>query len=199
MNSQYVQWLSGPRRGEVETAEMMQDGQTFEDVIIVSGGAKVSMSKIGKDFIVLPSAAAALSHTDLDVMYPKPNLKQNRRAQQKQPDTQQVSRNDHASILGFDPSQNSPIPRDVPAETTLPKKNNSFAGDLLSRAKKNETTVKFELSVGLPSAEFFSMVNGAFDEATVEEVMDIIIDAIDRDVVRNSIKQSIIKFYEGTK
>lgn len=199
MNSQYVQWLSGPRRGEIETAEMMQDGQTFEDVVIVSGGTKIPMSNMGKDFIVLPSATAALKPADLDVMYPKPNTKQNRRAQQKQQGPSPVENNDHANILGFDPSQNPSGPSTTPVENPRPKKNNSFASDLLSRAKKNETAVQFELAVGLPSAEFFSMINGAFDEATVEEVMDIIIDTIDRDAVRNSIKESITKFYGGTK
>ena len=199
MNSQYVQWLSGPRRGEIETAEMMQGGQTFEDVVIVSGGTKIPMSNIGKDFIILPSATDALKQADLDLMYPKPNTKQNRSASQKQQVPSPVKNYDHANIMGFDPSQNPTGPSTTPVENPRPKKNNSFASDLLSRAKKNETTVQFELEVGIPSSEFFSMINGAFDEATVEEVMDIIIDTIDRDTVRNSIKKSITKFYVGTK
>ena len=152
MNNQYLQWLSGPKRGEVETAEMMQDGQTFEDVVIVSGGGKIPMSKIGKDFIILPAANAALSQIDLDVMYPKPNPKQNRRADQKQrrQDAPAVQ-TDHVSILGFDPSNDSPSEPRV-QERQRPKKHSSFATDLLTRAKKNDTKITLELQVEMPSS-----------------------------------------------
>jgi hypothetical protein len=199
MNNQYLQWLSGPKRGEVETAEMMQDGQTFEDVVIVSGGGKIPMSKIGKDFIILPAANAALSQIDLDVMYPKPNPKQNRRADQKQRRQEAPAvQTDHVSILGFDPSNDSPSEPRV-QERQRPKKHSSFATDLLTRAKKNDTKITLELQVEMPSSAFFSMMNETFEESTVNEVIDIIIDSIDQEALRNSMKQSIIKFYGGQK
>lgn len=199
MNNQYLQWLTGPRRGEVETAEMMQDGQTFEDVVIVSGGGRIPMSKIGKDFIILPTASAALSQIDLDVMYPKPNQKQNRRADQKQRRQEEPAvQTDHASILGFDPSPNAE-PQPSTQERHRQKKHSSFASDLLTRAKKNDTKITLELQLEMPTSSFFSMINETFDESTVDEVMDIIIDSVDQSVIRSSMKESIIKFYGGKK
>ena len=71
MSNQYLQWISGQRRGEVESVEMLQDGQTFEDVVVLSNGRKFPMSKVGKDFIILPNSSAALPPLELDLMYPK--------------------------------------------------------------------------------------------------------------------------------
>ena len=43
------------------------------------------------------------------------------------------------------------------------------------------------------------MMNETFEESTVNEVIDIIIDSIDQEALINSMKQSIIKFYGGQK
>jgi len=194
MSSQYLQWVSGQNRGTVEAVEMMQDGQTFEDVAILPNGRRVPMSKVGTDFIILPSSGAALSQMDLDVMYPKP-VKQNRPSGQKKHQREEVPppASDHANLLGFDPS--SPVEQEPPKK----KKVSSFASDLLTRAKKNDTKIMVELDADMPTQSFFAMVNDTFDESTVDEVIDIIIDSIDTEKIRESVKQSIINFYGGKK
>jgi hypothetical protein len=188
MNDQYVQWLKGPSRGSVETIhEMKQDGQTFEDVVVLSNGKTMSMSGIGKNFIILPSAGSALSPTELDLMYPPESQKQNRRAKPQQ---------EHAQILGFSPDE--PQPREEPKQKKQPQRS-SFASDLISRAKKNPSSLDVSIEVEMPSSSFFSMINETFDESTVEEVMSIIIDGIDRDLIKQAIKESIINFYGDKK
>lgn len=199
MNNQYLQWITGPKRGEVETAEMMQDGQTFEDVVILSGGRKVPMANVGKDFIILPSAGAALKQLDLDVMYPKPAVKQNRKAEQRQNrSAESPVQADHAGILGFDPSSAGADPP-VQRERQRQNKHSSFATDLLTRAKKNDTNITLDIKLEMPTSAFFNMINETFDESTVNEVIDIIIDSIDQDTLKTSMKQSITKFYGGEK
>jgi formylmethanofuran:tetrahydromethanopterin formyltransferase len=51
----------------------------------------------------------------------------------------------------------------------------------------------------MPTSAFFNMINETFDESTVNEVIDIIIDSIDQDTLKTSMKQSITKFYGGEK
>lgn len=182
MNNQYLQWISGPRRGEVESIEMMQDGQTFEDVVILPNGKRIAMSKVGKEFIILPSANAALPQFDLDMMYPNEQKKSSKQSAPK----------DHSDILGFDPAQNEkPINQPV----KQPKKQSSFASDLFSRSKKIKTKIHFDLNVDMPSSSFFSMLHETFDEETINEVIDIIIDSIDQTELKNSIRRNIIYFY----
>jgi hypothetical protein len=173
---------------------MMQDGQTFEDVAILSNGRRVSMSKVGTDFIILPSSGAALNQIDLDVMYPKPvkpNRPSGQKHQQREDDNPPLS--DHASLLGFDPS--APVAQEAPKR----KKRSNFALDLLTRAKKNDTKITVELDAEMPTQSFFEMVNNTFDESTVDEVVDIIIDSIDTEKIRESVKNSIINFYGENK
>jgi hypothetical protein len=183
MNDQYIQWLKGPSRGSVEAIhEMKQDGQTFEDVVVLSNGKTVSMTGIGKNFIILPSASSALPTIELDLMYPPESQKQNRKAK---PQTE------HAQILGFSPDEPQPIQEPKQKK----QQRSSFASDLISRAKKNPSSMNVSIQIEMPSSSFFSMINETFDESTVEEVMDIIIDGIDKDLIRQAIKESINKFY----
>lgn len=181
MNNQYLQWISGPKRGEVESVEMMQDGQTFEDVVILSNGRKIPMSKVGKEFIVLPSANAALPQFDLDMMYPN---------EQKRSPKQSAPKN-HSDILGLDIVQSEKPAKQI-------KKQSSFASDLFSRSKKTETKIDFNVSVDMPSSSFFKMLNETFDDATINEVIDIIVDSIDQNELKNSIRKAITNFYGET-
>lgn len=195
MSNHYLQWLTGQRRGEVESAEMMQDGQTFEDVVILSNGRKVPMAQVGKDFIILPSASAALNSIDLEVMYPKPSVKTNRVAQKQKRLQQEALPADHASIMGLDaPSEEEPK-RERPTQ----KKASSFASDLLSRAKKNETMLSLELLVQMPTDAFFRMLQDTFDDATIGEIIDILVDSVDIDQIKTTMKETIIKYYGEDK
>jgi hypothetical protein len=182
MNNQYLQWITGQRRGEVESVEMMQDGQTSQDVAILSNGRKVPMHNVGKDFIILPTAGAALNKFDLDMMYPidvpKPQVKKQ-----------------HQDIMGMDIA----APVESPTPPAKQKKASTFASDLLGRSKKEQRTITVNISMEIPTAAFFSMINQTFDESTINEVVDIIADSIDRQELTNSIKESIVNFYGETE
>lgn len=183
-NQQYMQWISGKKRGEIESVEMMQDGQTFEDIVLLSNGGKIPMSKIGKDFIILPSSSSALSALDLDLMYPIETIGKVNRSPVKK---------EHQSIMGMDVVNDA-----MPVQQQKKPPKSTFASDLLSRSKKSVKTIKVNLSVEIPSSEFFDMINKTFDEQTVNEVIDLISDSIKAEDIKQSIKTSIIHFYEDT-
>lgn len=183
MSNQYLQWITGKRRGEVESVDLMQDGQTFEDLVLLSNGNKISMTKVGKEFIILPSTSAALSSLDLDMMYPV------ERQVEKKKNRQQISR-EHQQIMGMDLEPVQPIKKQVKS---------SFSNDLLSRSKKSSTRITIDLTLDMPSIEFFEMINKTFDEQTVNEVVDILVDSVNTEDFKKSMRESINKFYEGTK
>lgn len=191
MSNHYLQWLTGQRRGEVESAEMMQDGQTFEDVVILSSGRRVPMTQVGKEFIILPSASAALNAMDLDVMYPKPSIKTNRIPQKQKRPVQDAPPLDHASIMGLDAPEAETSRKERPVQ----KQRSTFASDLLSRAKKNGTEVSINLSIDMPTSAFFKMLQETFDDSTVTEIVDILVDSVDIDKVKTAVKETIIKYY----
>lgn len=188
MNDQYIQWLKGPSRGSVEPIhEMRQDGQTSEDVVVLSNGKTIPMAGIGNNFIILPSAGNALNQVELDMMYPNDTQKMNRKPKPK---------SEHAAMLGFTPEE-APVKEAPKQKNQQPR--SSFANDLISRAKKNKIDVGFSLDIDMPSTSFFSMINETFDEKTVQEVIDIIIDGIDKELIKQSIRTSIINFYGEQK
>jgi hypothetical protein len=183
MNNQYLQWVGGSNRGNVEPVELTQDSQTFQDFAVLSNGQRLPMSKLGVDFIIIPNSADALSKIDLDIMYPI------QRTQPVKKNKQQIPEH-HSAILGLD--------EPVTEKSEPPKQRNhqkSFASDLLSRAKKINDKVPFELEIEIPSRSFFKMINETFDESTIDEIIDIIADSIDKKVLRETIKKSIINIY----
>jgi len=182
MNNQYLQWLSGNRRGQVESVELMQDGQTSEDVVMFSNGGKVSMSKIGKEFIILPSASSALNELDLNMMYP---VESNEQKSNRSP-----IKKKHQEMMGMQVDE--PV-RQQPKKQVR----SSFSSDLLSRSKKEKTKISVDLTIEMPTAEFFDMINKTFDDDTVKEVIDIIVDTVDAQEMKQSIKNSILNFYQG--
>lgn len=181
MNNQYLQWITGKKRGEVESVELMQDGQTFEDLVLLSNGGKISMTKIGKDFIILPSTSNALSSLDLDMMYPLERPEKRNKPSIKK---------EHQEIMGIESASSPPVKK---------QQKSSFASDLLSRSKKTNINLAIDLNVEMPSYEFFDMINKTFDEQTINEVIDLIVESIKNEDVRLSIRNSINKFYEGNK
>jgi len=180
MNNQYLQWISGQRRGEVESVEMLQDGQTFEDVVVLSNGRKFPMSKVGKDFIILPNSSAALPPLELDLMYPK-----EQRAKEK------PLNKAHQEMMGV--SLEPPAQNEKPVKQK--KTHSTFATDLFSRSKKSKTDIGFQITVDMPSQSFFAMLNDTFDETTINEVIDIIAESIDPNELKDSIRNSILNFY----
>jgi hypothetical protein len=182
MSNQYLQWISSKRRGQVEQVELMQDGQTSEDVVVLPNGGKISMSKVGKEFIILPSTSSALSEFDLNMMYPVENF-------EKRPN-KPVVKKEHREMMGIEPAAN------VQPQQKKPVKS-SFSSDLLSRSKKKETTVRIDLVIEMPTAEFFEMINKTFDDNTINEVLDLIVDSVKTEEINKSIKNSITNFYQG--
>lgn len=191
MNSQYLQWIIGPNRGNVEPIEMLQDGQTSEDVVILPNGNRLPTSKVGTEFIILPDKSAALSLIDLEIMYPKQAV---RKPQQKQRQAQQPQAVDHAALMGI------PINAEQPSVQEKPRRQqaSTFASDLLSRSKKTLTGVTVDLPVEMPPQKFFDMINETFDDATVSEILDLIIHSIDKAELNTAIKNSILTFYGAT-
>jgi hypothetical protein len=182
MSNQYIQWLSGNRRGQVESVELMQDGQTSEDVVLLSDGGKISMSKIGKAFIILPATSAALNELDLNMMYP---IESNEQRVNRKP-----IKKEHQEMMGMQVEE--PIKQQPRKQVR-----SSFSSDLLSRSKKTKTRVSVDLIIEMPMIEFFDMINKTFDDDTVKEVIDLIVDTVDTQEMKQSIKNSIINFYQG--
>lgn len=174
-NSQFLQWISGPSRGQTEVIEqMMQDGQTSKDIIILSGGRNVEMTEVGKKFIILPSREFELSASDLNSMYPEQRSRDRMR--------EGLRNVDQAS------SQKKQVPQKR-------QQVSSFSSDLLSRAKRENTKLSIELDMDLPTKSFFKMINDTFDENTVNEVLDLLIQAIDQEKIKSVIKEKIINSY----
>lgn len=191
MNDQYIQWISGPTRGKFEAIhEIRHDGQTSQDLVILSNGSSLPLTGVGKNFIILPDPSSALNATELDMMYPVESLKQNRKAKPKK---------EHENILGFNPDETAPPPV-VEREAPKPKKQTqSFSSDLLSRAKKSDTEIIVPFSVQMPSSAFFSMITETFDDDTVNEIIDLIVESISREEIKNAIKTSVTNFYGGNQ
>lgn len=174
-NSQFLQWISGPGRGQTEVIEqMMQDGQTSRDMIILSGGRNIDMADVGKKFIILPSREFELSMSDLNAMYPEQKGRDKMREGLRNIDQPQPSRKSA-------PQKRQPV--------------SSFSSDLLSRAKRENTLLNLELDMELPTKSFFKMINDTFDEGTVNEVLDLLIQSIDQEKIKSSIKEKIINSY----
>ncbi len=49
----------------------------------------------------------------------------------------------------------------------------------------------------MPTAEFFEMINKTFDDNTINEVLDLIVDSVKTEEINKSIKNSITNFYQG--
>lgn len=181
MNSQYLQWITGNRRGEIESVELLQNGQTSQDVAVLSNGNKVPMNNVGKDFIILPSTDAALSTFDMNMMYP---------IEREQKRSNKEVKREHQKMLGMEVE---------PQKAEKKPVKSSFSSDLLSRSKKSQTNFKVDFVINVPSKEFFEMINKTFDDATINEVVDLIVASVNNEDIRNSIKTSITNFYGVNK
>jgi hypothetical protein len=175
-NNQYLQWISGPSKGQSEVIqELTQDGQTFRDVAILSGGRSVDMSEVGKKFIILPSQEFVLSPAEINAMYPETNPRQDRMRE---------------GLQNVDER-----PRNTKQRNEKKPAVSSFSSDLLSRAKREDSSVDVSLDMQLPTKSFFKMMNDTFDEKTVDEVLELIIQSINQEELKKKIKESIINLY----
>lgn len=175
-NNQYLQWISGPSRGQSEAIqEMTQDPQTFRDIVVLSGGRSLDISEIDKKFIILPSREFVLSAEELNSMYPEQSPRQDRM---------------RAGLVNVDER-----PRNQKQRQEKKPPVSSFSSDLLSRAKREDRDLELNISMQLPTKSFFTMMNDTFDEKTVNEVLDLIIQSIDQETIKDTIKQQIINLY----
>jgi len=190
MNNQYLQWIIGSNRGNVEPVELTQDSQTFEDFAVLSNGQRIPMSKLGKDFIVIPTKENALGRIDLDMMYP---IESPEVLKQKRVKSESAIPDQHMAMLGLERV------KEKPTETQSKKSRGTFSSDLLLRSKKSTEIVPIELEINLPTKSFFKMINETFDESTVNEVIDIIVESVSKEEINNAIKNSITKIYGEKK
>lgn len=195
MNDQYIQWLSGPMRGEIESAQLVHNGQTSKDVIVLSGGRELQTTQMTIDFILLPSSDAALNSVELDMMYPVPSQKKNRLPRNRD-DSDMDSKNvEHMSIMGLDLDTQEEDQHRATNRSPQHRKN-TFASDLLSRAKKVKTNVTLSLDIDIPSHSFFSMISETFDDDTIKDIMRIIVTSVDKSDLQAAIEMGIKKIYE---
>ena len=184
---QFIQWLTDDKFAVVEPAEQMFDGK--QDVVIPASGRSIPMHLYGKAFIILNDRNIAMDEVSLRRMYPKEERFPSRTGPAKS--LEEHKKQTESASIEVIPEPVKPVEAPVQQQQQKKSKAGSFAANLLAKAKTSSNTLSIEIKVDLPTKQFMQFVSESFDEGVFDEVLDVLLEGVNKEDVSDAIKDAI--------
>lgn len=182
-----IQWLTDERFGQTQPAEIHSNPIEFKDPngqivsifkdVIMSNGIEYSMDQNGIDFVILENPLDQLSLID---------FKTEASATKSAKESNAAAANDPLGYNKHKTSENSPA-----------TKHDKFIVDLHKRSKKSENiTVPIYLKYEFPTPEAVNSMMSTFDDSTIDDFIEYIVDTIDKNALKSQLAKSIKDYYK---